>query len=235
MALEQAALVATPGDRIFSLKMVGRSGHEPDCGGGCRPIAVSRSSREARYVLRYTFHQETHSWIPGLCDYSLDATALRFKAEVRKLPDNFPSDLRAYYLQSHNTPDDLFMFLKKELSASDGIEPDRTYGVSIHVGFLSNAPSGLAGIGGSPGEDVVLKAGVSLLEPVASGVAQPLPVGPLFWKKSQVAEVGKFDAEDQIVEENVEFTANLAPPFPCAAAALVTLEDGIGLIPNRGR
>ena len=118
-------------------------------------------------VLRYTFNQETHSWIPGLCDYKLDATELQFKAEVRQLPPKLQSDLRAYYLQCHNTPDDLFMFLKKELSASDGIEPNRTYGVSIHVGFLSNAPSGLAGIGGSPGASVVLKAGVSLLEPVA--------------------------------------------------------------------
>ncbi|HYO82430.1 MAG TPA: hypothetical protein VES20_13585 [Bryobacteraceae bacterium] len=60
------------------------------------------------------------------------------------------------------------MFLKKELSASDGIEPDRSYGVSIHVGYLSNAPSGgTAGIGGSPGESVYLKAGISLVEPVA--------------------------------------------------------------------
>ena len=118
-------------------------------------------------VLRYTFNQESHGWIPGLCDYTLDATQLQFKAEVRQLPPNFQSDLRAYYLQSHNTPDDLFMFLKKELSASEGVEPNRTYGVSIHVGFLSNAPSGSAGIGGSPGASVVLKAGVSLLEPVA--------------------------------------------------------------------
>lgn len=118
-------------------------------------------------VFRYTFNEETHGWIPGLCDYTLTAIALRFTAEVRQLPPNFQSDLRAYYLQSHNTPDDLFMFLKKELSAEDGIEPDRTYGVSIYVGFLSNAPSGLAGIGGSPGVSVQLKAGVSLLEPVA--------------------------------------------------------------------
>ena len=98
-------------------------------------------------VFRYTFNQESHSWIPGLCDYTLDATGLRFTAEIRQFPPNFQSDLRAYYLQSDNTPDDLFMFLKKELSASDGIEPNRTYAVSIHVGFLSNAPSdALAGL-----------------------------------------------------------------------------------------
>lgn len=118
-------------------------------------------------IFRYTFNQETHGWIPGLSDYVLEATELRFKAEVRQLPPNFQSELRAYYLQSDNTPDDLFMFLKKELAASDGIEPDRTYSVSIYVGFLSNAPSDAAGIGGSPGGSVFLKAGVSLLEPVA--------------------------------------------------------------------
>jgi hypothetical protein len=101
--------------------------------------AVGHAQTSGERVLRYTFNQETHSWIPGLCDYSLDATGLRFTAEVRQLPPNFQSDLRAYYLQSHNTPDDLFMFVKKEISGSDGVEPNRTYGVSIHIGFLSNA------------------------------------------------------------------------------------------------
>lgn len=119
-------------------------------------------------VFRYVFNQESHGWIPGLSDYSLEATDLRFTAELRPFPPNFRTDFRAYYLQSRNTPDDLFMFLKKELSTEDGIEPDRTYGISIHVGFLSNAPSGAGpGIGGSPGASVFLKAGVSLLEPVA--------------------------------------------------------------------
>jgi peptide-methionine (S)-S-oxide reductase len=121
----------------------------------------------AEQVYAYTFNQDTNGWIPAMSDYSLSATQLRFTAEVRRLPGNFPSELRGYYLQSHNTPDDLFMYLKKELSSSDGVEADRSYGVSIYVSFLSNAPSGLAGIGGSPGENVYLKAGVSLVEPVA--------------------------------------------------------------------
>jgi hypothetical protein len=129
---------------------------------------ISRAQTDDEKVFRYTFDQETHSWIPGLTDYTLGATALRFTAEIRQLPPNDANhDLRGYYLQSHNTPDDLFMFLKKELSASDGIEPDRTYNVSIHVRFLSNAPSDAVGVGGSPGASVLLKAGVSLTEPVA--------------------------------------------------------------------
>jgi hypothetical protein len=129
---------------------------------------MSRAQANEERIFQYAFDQETHSWIPGLSDYSLHATALRFTAEIRQVPWNeLAPDLRAYYIQSHNTPDDLFMFLKKELSASDGIEPNRAYGVSIHIGLFSNAPSDAAGIGGSPGGNVHLKAGVSLVEPVA--------------------------------------------------------------------
>jgi hypothetical protein len=155
-------------------------------------------------VFRYTFNQETHGWLPGLSDYVLEATRLGFLAEVRQLPPNFQTELRAYYLQSDNTPDDLFMFLKKELTILDGIEPDSTYNVSIHVGFLSNAPTGGPGIGGAPGTNVFLKAGVSLLEPVAILDAAQSYVGLNLDKGSQ-SESGR----DLQVVSNIE---NGQPP-----------------------
>ncbi|HYZ86910.1 MAG TPA: hypothetical protein VE621_21010, partial [Bryobacteraceae bacterium] len=124
------------------------------------------STREI--VLQYDFVNTTHGWIPGLSDYSLSAAMLDFRAEIRRFPENFNTDLTAYYLSSHNTPDDLFMFIKKELSTRDGLEPNRRYGASIYIGFLSNAPSGGGpGIGGSPGASVYLKAGLTPTEPIA--------------------------------------------------------------------
>ena len=118
-------------------------------------------------VLRFQFKDGSQRWLPGLSDYSADASRLNFTAEIRQVPPNYPAELRAYYLESHNTPDDLFMFLKRELSTLDGVETNRDYSVSIHVGFFSNVTDGGVGIGGSPGSDVYLKAGVSLAEPIA--------------------------------------------------------------------
>ncbi len=93
-------------------------------------------------VLRFQFTDGSQRWLPGLSDYLTDTTRLNFTAEIRQVPPNYPAELRAYYLESHNTPDDLFMFLKRELSTLDGVETNRDYSVSVHVGFFSNAANG---------------------------------------------------------------------------------------------
>ena len=68
------------------------------------------------------------------------------------------------YVQGHNRSDDLFMFLKKRVY---GLRPDTTYAVSVSVDLATNVPTGLVGIGGSPGESVYVKAGASAVEPLA--------------------------------------------------------------------
>lgn len=43
--------------------------------------------------------------------------------------------------------------------------PGQEYHITYTIVFASNAPNGAAGIGGSPGESVFLKAGASAVEP----------------------------------------------------------------------
>ena len=57
------------------------------------------------------------------------------------------------------------MFLKRRLGTDDGVVPGQEYRIKFTIDFASNAPSGAAGIGGSPGESVFLKAGASTVEP----------------------------------------------------------------------
>ncbi|MFW6309857.1 MAG: hypothetical protein ACOC1D_02035, partial [Prolixibacteraceae bacterium] len=59
--------------------------------------------------------------------------------------------------------DDLFMFVKKQV---DGLQPNAGYLVSFEVQFATNVPEGTAGIGGSPGESVWIKAGAVQHEPI---------------------------------------------------------------------
>jgi|HigsolmetaAR202D_1030399.scaffolds.fasta_scaffold06250_3 hypothetical protein len=119
-------------------------------------------------VLRFDFSNGSAGWLPGLSDYSLSTSDLRFRAEIRQLPPEVDNTRRGYYLQSMNRSDDLFMFLKRELTQEDGLQPNTTYSVSIDVGYLSNAPSGAVGVGGAPGESVWLKAGITVDEPVTT-------------------------------------------------------------------
>ena len=87
-------------------------------------------------------------------------------AEIRRVPGVEGEEL-AYFIQGKNTSDDLFMFLKKPLSPADGIEPDSLYEAEVLIELFSGAPTGCAGVGGSPGDGVYLKVGVGPTEPVS--------------------------------------------------------------------
>jgi hypothetical protein len=79
-----------------------------------------------------------------------------------EVPNNLGRN--AYYIQSRNRPDDMFMYLKGMLSSTDGLMPDRDYKLAFDIYFASNATNCL-GVGGSEAS-VWLKAGGSTLEPV---------------------------------------------------------------------
>lgn len=127
--------------------------------------AVLGKSKEI--VLVDDFHTGSHGWLPGFTDYSLRTGDLRMLAELRPLPEEIKGARRGYYLQSMNRSDDLFMFLKKHVSAADGLEPGQSYRVYFDLRLASNAPSGCFGVGGAPGESVYLKAGAAVDEPLA--------------------------------------------------------------------
>jgi hypothetical protein len=129
------------------------------------PVNGSDSSKEI--VLRYDFQDGSRGWLPGFSDYSLMTSDLQRVAEIRELPEEVARGFKAYYLQSMNRSDDVFMYLKKELGHEEGLEAGRLYSVTIDIEVASNAPTGCFGIGGAPGEGVWLKAGVSPMEPVS--------------------------------------------------------------------
>jgi hypothetical protein len=62
-----------------------------------------------------------------------------------------------------NRSDDLFMYIKRKIT---GLLPDTEYKMDFEVDLASNAPTNAIGIGGPPGEAVVLKVGASPKEPL---------------------------------------------------------------------
>ena len=54
------------------------------------------------------------------------------------------------------------MFIQRQLNE---LEPNTDYKVSFEIEFASNVANGMAGVGGSPGEGLAIKAGVTNIKP----------------------------------------------------------------------
>ncbi|GEM_PF-404891 len=121
--------------------------------------------RQLRFA--YSFEESAHGWTGDFtdlpADYDEGIYELKFDHTHR------PAEVgegKALMLQGHNRSDDLFMYVKKGLTAHDGIVPNTTYRVRFEVEFATNAPAGAVGIGGPPGEAVWVKVGAAPVEPV---------------------------------------------------------------------
>ena len=146
-----------PGANAFAIQAKG-----PDGQVVLSRIVVRRGAAAEAVTRSFDFSQGEQGWQADFADLPTDAgDSYELDSGIGTLPD----DRTGYKLQSHNRSDDVFMFLKRKLTAADGIVAGQSYQVQFTIKFASNAPSGAAGIGGAPGESVYLKAGASTTEP----------------------------------------------------------------------
>lgn len=115
-------------------------------------------------TLEFDFRDGKVGWEHGFAEYAPDME-MELEAGIRPLPSELGIEGTGYYLQGMNRSDDLFMFLKRKLGTDQGIVPGQEYHINFTIVFASNAPSGAIGVGGAPGESVLLKAGASPIEP----------------------------------------------------------------------
>jgi hypothetical protein len=110
----------------------------------------------------YTFEGDTGGWQHGFADLPVDADPEFYQLHGDRF--ELPGDLNGYgyRLQGNNHSDDLFMFIKTRV---DGLTPGEIYDVAFTIDLATAVPEGLMGIGGSPGESVYLKAGITAGEP----------------------------------------------------------------------
>lgn len=132
------------------------------------PTTVSKS---------FDFRNGALGWQGGFADYppGTDNGFYELKSEIRPLPSELNVNGTGFFIQGNNHSDDLFMFLKRRLDSSDGIVAGQAYQVTYTIVFASNAQSGCFGVGGSPGDSVVLGAGASPAEPQALMTASAGP------------------------------------------------------------
>lgn len=121
------------------------------------PAAFSQTAFE------FDFANDQQGWVGGFSDYYLVQEAgceLEFKRT--QLPAPLDTDKFALKISGKNVSDDLFMFIKKQLT---GLEPNTNYKVVFHVEFASQAATNQIGVGGAPGEAVIVKVGAVQQEP----------------------------------------------------------------------
>lgn len=112
----------------------------------------------------FAFADGAEGWTADISDYSEgNLDTLEFESGIRDLPEEL-GEGTGYYVKSMNRSDDAFMFIKRRLTAADGVVAGTTYRIAYEVHMGSSLPSGCAGIGGAP-ESSYFKAGGSTEEP----------------------------------------------------------------------
>jgi hypothetical protein len=194
-----------------------------------RDMAVDSDLGQGVVLVEDDFADGMEGWTASYTDYT-DAVAdgINFVSELRARPDDLSSTGTAFFIGGRNVSDDLFMFFRKELGPSDGIEPNTAYEVRwSRLALASNVPSGCFGIGGSPGESVYVKAGASAEEPRrvrdADGTGYVLSVdkGNQASEGTDALNVGtigtsvdcnEVPSPDEAPWERLEFTGTLGMP-----------------------
>ena len=116
--------------------------------------------------LLFTFCRDSGGWVGGFADLPADELdgelfALSFR---RVAVPGEPGLLRGLRLSGANRSDDLFMFIKRQVT---GLVPGARYAVGLRATLYTEAGEGCFGVGGAPGEAVTVKAGAVPFEPLA--------------------------------------------------------------------
>lgn len=126
-------------------------------------LTACKDNTSSPITLSWEFTTGESGWVGGFADYPVgEESRFELEFDFDTLPEPLNQNEGALRVSGRNLSDDLFMFVKKNIT---GLEPLTTYRATFIVEFASDVPDGLAGIGGSPGESVFIKAGAVDIEP----------------------------------------------------------------------
>lgn len=130
---------------------------------GCTEEVESKVCLPAEEIT-LDFTDTQAGWFSDFADLPMDSERTpRSDFELEGTYSDGPFDgAKTYKLSGNNLSSDLFMFISKKI---DQLTPNQTYYALVSVDLYSNIPTGLVGIGGSPGESVYLKAGILDFKP----------------------------------------------------------------------
>ncbi|MBC8103788.1 MAG: hypothetical protein H7Z41_14530 [Cytophagales bacterium] len=193
------------------------------CGGS--GASGGDDNRAVTRVYTSNFDSGDNGWVAGFADLPADpGPSYELASDPNALlPESVRGgatrSTRGYRVVSHNRSDDVFSFLKRQVS---GLVPETRYRAAFSLTFASDAPEGSAGIGGSPGDDVVVKAGAMVMEPNAV----PQTGSPDFLRMN----IDKGDQSTGGVNATVHGTVGIPGGNPIYTLKTLTTSPGRGVL-----
>lgn len=129
--------------------------------GGSLAAAVSADSSS----VKFDFETDDAGFTPIYADYPCSEGVeefYEFQHDYGKVPIDGAGN--GIFISGNNHSDDLFMGYVKAL---EGFSPARTYHFTVSFQLATDVEGGMVGVGGSPGESVTVKCGVTPTEPAA--------------------------------------------------------------------
>ena len=115
------------------------------------------------YEIEFDFSNGQQEWVAGFADYPVGKEAeWGISSSLAPLPAPLNTSRKGILLTGVNHSDDLFMYITREIP---GLTPNRVYAARFLVTIATNAPRNCFGVGGAPGESVVLKVGGTSVPP----------------------------------------------------------------------
>jgi len=119
--------------------------------------------------IAFNFQRGMMGFEPIFADLPEEANdTYEIDAAWERLPEPLQSRV-GIRLSGHNRSDDLAMLITRPI---EGLGPNTLYRVELDAELASDVPQGCVGVGGSPGESVYLKLGVSSIAPAALPVQE---------------------------------------------------------------
>ena len=115
--------------------------------------------------VKFDFETDNAGFTPIYADYPYSEGVeefYEFQHDYSKVPIDGAGN--GIFISGNNHSDDLFMGYVKAL---EGFSPAKTYHFAVSFKLATDVEGGLVGVGGSPGESVVVKCGVTQTEPAA--------------------------------------------------------------------
>lgn len=117
---------------------------------------------DTKYDIVYDFKDGLQGFMGGFADLPAEKDVEK-KFELAFGHAKVPlkgQDIYGVLLSGNNHSDDLFMYTYANIGDKLDLDKNSVYDVAIKFSIATDAPAGMSGVGGAPGESVFVKAGV---------------------------------------------------------------------------